>query len=363
MPSLYIHIPFCKKKCYYCDFNSYDNKTELSKIYIEALKKEIYLYKNSFIKTIYIGGGTPSLLPIENIKEILFECKHNYRISKNAEISIEVNPESVNEEKLKIYKQLGINRISIGLQSTHNRLLKILGRSHSYELFIEKYHLIKKHFSNINVDLIFGIPTQTFTEWKNTLLEVYRLKPSHISTYSLSIEKSTPFEKFMNSGKIKMVSNDLEAKMYKFTINFLKEKGYYQYEISNFALRNKKCLHNISYWKNKQYIGIGAGAVSLIKGKRLKNPSKIEDYIDTILTNKFYKEEEEKLTGRRKISEKIILGLRMNEGLVLNDKDYRYFSKEINELVSLKLLYKNRNRIMFTKKGLLLGNYVFRVFL
>lgn len=249
---LYIHIPFCRQKCYYCDFVSFANRDDMIERYVNCVKQEIIQYAQEnkvmsdhnlepkyILKTIYIGGGTPSAIPERYIVEILETVKENFEIKDDAEITIEVNPGTVNEEKLKIYKKIGINRLSIGLQSTDNNMLKQIGRIHSYEEFLTTYKLARSvGFDNINVDLMIGLPNQKVSHIKNSLEKIVGLKPvepEHISVYSLIVEDNTPIEKMLNTGKLKLPDEEIERNMYWYVKNFLELNGYKHYEISNFA--------------------------------------------------------------------------------------------------------------------------------
>jgi len=279
VPAFYIHIPFCRKKCGYCDFVSADyadKTTDYTDRYLQALSKEISFHfplpTSYFPLTIYIGGGTPSVL---SEKQIVFLFKtilaHLTKCaSEKIEITFEINPESITEQKLKILKDYGVNRLSIGLQSFNDMILKFLGRVHTVKDFLSCYESARKiGFKNINIDLIFGIPGQTVKTWQRTLKCALQLKPEHISTYSLTIEKGT---RFFETGLRK--DDDADADMYEFAIHYLKKNGYHHYEISNFSRASKpgfECKHNINYWKNGEYLGFGLGAVSYIKGKRIKN--------------------------------------------------------------------------------------------
>ena len=272
---IYIHIPFCKQKCYYCDFVSYANKEEKIQEYIECLQKEIEMesekYKNEEyeITTIYIGGGTPSFIDASYIERIINTIKQNYKLYENPEITIEVNPGTINEEKIKKYKDIGINRISIGLQTTKDNLLKQIGRIHTYEEFLNCYKIVKKiGIDNINVDLMLGLPNQTLEDLKESLIEVINLKPNHISLYSLILEENTILEKMVSKNMTKLPEEDLEREMYWTTKNILEENGYIHYEISNFSKKGYESKHNLNCWGQKEYLGFGVAAHSYIKNKR-----------------------------------------------------------------------------------------------
>lgn len=280
---IYIHIPFCKQKCYYCDFVSFANKEELFKEYVEAVIKEIEaknIQKYS-IKTIYIGGGTPSILDSKYIGKILEKLKPN--IKENAEITIEINPGTVTKQKLEDYITFGINRISIGLQSSSNRLLKQIGRIHTFEEFLNAYNTAKQvGFKNINVDLMLGLPNQSLETLKKTVEEVTKLAPNHISIYSLILEEGTKLEEMVKNKELEMIDEDLERRMYWETKKMLEEKGYIHYEISNFAKPKYESRHNLDCWNGQEYIGIGASAHSYLEKTRYSNIEDIEKYIENI---------------------------------------------------------------------------------
>ena len=284
---IYVHIPFCKRKCYYCDFISYTNKDDKIEEYVEAVKKEIELQKiRSEITTIYIGGGTPSYIESKYIIEIMEEiCKKN--VSNNAEITIEVNPGTVTIEKLKDYKKCGINRLSIGLQSVQDELLKQIGRIHNFEQFLETYKMARKvGFKNINVDLMLGLPTQRIKDLRESLEKVLELQPEHISVYSLIVEDGTPIANKIEKGEMQLPEEELERNMYCYVKNTLELNGYKHYEISNFAKKGYESKHNMNCWNQKEYIGIGAAAHSYRDITRYSNTEKIEEYIRNVKNEK-----------------------------------------------------------------------------
>jgi len=360
---LYIHIPFCKSKCFYCDFNSFANKEELIEKYIESVKKEILEYDlNQYeIKTIYIGGGTPSIINEKYIEDIL----KTIDISKAVEITIEVNPGTVNYKKLKKYYDIGINRLSIGLQTTHDCLLKQLGRIHTYEDFIKTYETARKvGFKNINIDLMLGLPNQTLDDLQQSLEQIVDLKPEHISVYSLILEEGTALYKKVEDKEICMLEDNLEREMYWHTKNYLEKKGYNHYEISNFALKNFESIHNTDCWKQKEYIGIGAGASSFLNNKRYTNSNEIEEYISN---NK--QELQEVLDEKSKKQEFVMLGLRKLDGINLQEFYDKFnvefldeFKKEYEKLLSTGLISFENGYIKLTNKGIDLANVVWQEF-
>ena len=372
---IYIHIPFCKQKCYYCDFISYSNKCDEIPEYIRSLIKEIdeFDFKNYKVTTIYFGGGTPSYIDSDYIKQIL--AKINEKIQyKNAEITIEVNPGTVTEKKLKDYIEAGINRISIGLQSTKNQLLKQIGRIHTYEEFLDTYNLAKKvGFKNINIDLMLGLPNQSIEDLKESLEKIVTLNPNHISVYSLIIEEGTPISKLLEEGKIQLPEEDEERRMYWYVKNFLELNGYNHYEISNFSKKGEESKHNMNCWNQEEYVGFGVAAHSYINGVRYSNTEKIEKYIENIQrlhnTKETIYEIHEKQTIKDKQKEYMLLGLRKIDGVSIAKFKEKFvenpiflFRKELDILAKENLLEIDGDKIRLTSKGLDLANQVWEEF-
>ncbi|MEQ2129416.1 radical SAM family heme chaperone HemW [Caldanaerobacter subterraneus KAk] len=369
---IYIHIPFCKKKCYYCDFNSYVGYEHLMEEYVKALIEEIKYYSEEDLKIVsaYIGGGTPNFLPPSYIEMVLSEIHRHYNVLGDAEITIEVNPGLLTEDKLKIYKVNGINRISIGLQAFQNRLLEYIGRIHTVEDFLENYALIRKYFDNVNVDLIYALPTQTFEEWQETLIKVVELKPEHISTYSLILEENTPFGILYRKGKLPVIDEEEELKMYHWGIEFLKSKGYCHYEISNFALPGYQCKHNILYWELKEYLGFGAGAHSYFKGRRWNNFERVEEYIGAILGKGDAREKVIELSPEDEISEFMFMGLRMRKGVCEEEFRKRFgismferYEEIFIKYEKMGLIERDKDCVRLTEKGIDVSNVIFEDFL
>lgn len=380
---IYIHIPFCKQKCYYCDFVSFSNKEGYIEKYVETVKREIDSYdlSNYNITTIYIGGGTPSRIPSEKIQEILEKIKQ--KISENQtkwediEITIELNPGTVDEEKIKKYKEIGINRLSIGLQSTKNKLLKEIGRIHTFEDFKNTYNLVKKvGFENINVDLMIGLPNQTISDVKESLNEIIKLNPTHVSVYSLIVEEYTKMEQLINNKELQLPDEELERQMYWYVKNILELNGYNHYEISNFAKKGKESKHNLNCWEQKEYIGLGLAAYSYLNGVRYGNTSNIEEYINV---QDFFNRSELEESGIRivdevqsledKRKEYMLLGLRKIEGISIQKFKEKFvenpiflFRKELEKLVNEKLISIDGDCIRLTNKGLDLANIVWEEF-
>jgi len=348
--ALYIHIPFCKQKCFYCDFPSYAKKDELIKDYIFALCKEIKERCNGYkIRSLFIGGGTPTYLDEVEL-EILMDAIKGLNFIPNAEKSIECNPGTVNKKKLEIMKNGGINRLSFGLQTTKNDLLNSIGRIHSFEEFKRNYYLARDiGFNNINIDMMFGLPKQGVNDWMSSLDAVVKLNPEHISAYSLIIEEGTVFHKLYEEDKLSLPLEEEERRMYEEGRKFLIESGYNQYEISNYAKAGKECFHNKVYWRCEDYIGVGASASSYIENKRIKNLDNLEEYIKKINKNEKATEEEYENTEKDNMEEFMFMGLRMIEGI--EEKEFKNrFGVEVDDLYK-NVIDKNIKRGLLIRKG------------
>ena len=373
---IYIHIPFCKQKCFYCDFCSFANKNEMQEKYVEAVINEIknITHKEKYtVTTIYFGGGTPSILYPKYIKNILQEIESSFEILDDAEITIEINPGTVNEEKLKKYKEYGINRLSIGLQSANDKILKKIGRIHDYKQFEETFFYARKcGFKNINVDLMIGLPTQTIEDVKQTLEKIIQKNPEHISVYSLIIEEGTIIEKLINENKLQLPDEETERIMYWTVVNELKENGYNQYEISNFSKKTHESKHNTNCWKQKQYIGLGTSAHSYLNKKRYSNTNNIEEYIKNIQENNISKNItiHEEQTEESTMNEYMLLGLRMIQGININEFKQKFktdptikYKKILEKLQKENLIQITKTSIKLTKQGIDFGNIVWEEFI
>lgn len=368
-----MHIPFCKRKCKYCDFVSFCCDEEKIEKYFEVLNKEIKNKKidnSKEVTTIYIGGGTPSVPDSKYIVEMLENIKTRFKLAEDVEITIEINPGTITEDKLIAYKKAGINRISIGLQSTNDRILNLIGRIHNYEEFLNTYELVKKiGYNNINVDLMLGIPTQTEEELVETVTKIVNLKPNHISVYSLIFEDNTEIKKMIDNKELETVDENIERKMYWKTKSILKKNGYKHYEISNFAQKGYESKHNMDCWNQEEYIGFGLAAHSYINRKRFSNIDNIDDYINNensmdnnVIINEIQtKEDQEK--------EYMMIGLRKIEGISITEFERKfrinplfYFRFEIDNLTQKGLIEVDLDRIKLTKKGLDFANLVFEEF-
>ena len=332
--SIYVHTPFCKHKCYYCDFASFANNEDLINEYYKSLKKEIILRKDEInsreISTVYFGGGTPSYVDSKYIVDIMDILKSEFNINKDAEITIEANPESITDEKLENYKIAGFNRISMGLQSANNDTLKKIGRIHTYEKFLSSYELCKSAgFDNINVDLMFSLPNETLNDFIDSLEEVIMLNPSHISTYSLILEEGTKLYDNYRKNNI-IIDDTLDRKMYQYCINKLKEYDYEQYEISNFAQKGYESRHNMSCWNFEDYIGFGSNASGFNNNIRKTNKSNIKDYINDLNNNTLPIMEKTQLNKKDLMGEYIMLGLRKIKGIDI-DKINKKFNIDFTD--------------------------------
>ena len=357
---LYIHIPFCVKKCKYCDFLSGPSTAAQRESYVKSLCQDIRSYmelaKAYRVISIFIGGGTPSTLTAEQIQQIFKAVRETFYVEEHAEITIEMNPGTVDREKLLGYKKCGINRLSIGLQSTRNQELHILGRIHTYEEFLETYHLARAEgFRNINIDLMSAIPGQSLEDWEESLRNVAELDPEHISAYSLIIEEGTPFYEKYGEGRHaeELPDEETERKMYWRTKEILDSYGYERYEISNYAKPGYACRHNLGYWDRTEYLGIGTGAASLIDNSRFD-----------------YGEEPQKLSISEQMEETMFLGLRKMKGVSKKQFSETYgrtmesvYGDVLKDMEQKGLLTIENEFVKLTSRGIDVSNYVMSEFL
>ncbi len=375
---LYFHIPFCVKKCLYCDFLSAPCGEQTKDEYMEALLTELVgsavHYQEYEIDTIFFGGGTPSVVEPFYIKRILDGVREHYDLRGDAEITIELNPGTVDREKLSIYKEAGVNRLSIGLQSASDEELKRLGRIHTWEAFLQTYHTARElGFDNINVDLMSALPGQTIESYQETLDKVLALspRPEHISAYSLILEEGTPFYEMHGKGQIEFPGEEVDRQMYHLTKVCLAEAGYGRYEISNYALPGYECRHNIGYWNRTDYIGFGIGAASLFENSRFRNTDDINEYIMAPMEGK---RDIEELTTQDCMEEYMYLGLRMTEGVSVGGFQAKFgvsmqevygsvIDKNKNEGLLEICPIKTEERLQLTELGLDVSNYVMAQFL
>lgn len=373
---IYIHIPFCIKKCLYCDFISGESTLEEKKRYIQALQKEIVTlseeYKEYAVETVFIGGGTPSTLFPGAVASIMDCVRKNFSCVPHMEVTIETNPGTLSYEKLLEYKNAGINRLSMGLQSARCEELKLLGRIHTFEQFVENYKLAREiGFDNINVDLMYAIPGQTMDSFSYSLRQVVNLQPEHISVYSLILEEGTPFYENRERLSASLVEEDTEREMYHYAESFLQKYGYDRYEISNYARPGRECKHNIGYWIRKEYVGFGVSAASYVQGIRYSNVTGIEEYCELIAQDNvnLLKENMQVLSVKDAMEEMMFLGLRLKKGI--SAKAFQeQFGMDIYEEYG-DALYRNEKdgllklgeQIYLTQKGTDLSNYCMARFL
>lgn len=374
MRGIYIHIPFCKQKCYYCDFVSFANKEELIERYINALKKEIKhkLKSEDKIDTIYIGGGTPSVIDSKYIVEILEEIYNIVGFDKTREVTIEVNPGTVDKKKIEAYKTVGINRISLGLQTTNDKLLKNIGRIHTYKQFEEAYNLVKQAgFTNINVDLMLALPNQTLEDLRISLNKIINLNPTHISVYSLILEEGTKLEDLINKKILELPSDDIERKMYWKTKEILENNGYTHYEISNFSKKNYESKHNSNCWKQQEYYGFGLASHSYINNVRYSELEDLSQYIKNIENEEYNKNKQvnEIQTKQSKAKEYMMLSLRTIDGVKIKEYKAKFqenplyvYRREIEKLTQNELLEIDGDHIKLTAKGIDFANQVWEEF-
>ncbi|WP_290773076.1 radical SAM family heme chaperone HemW [Anaerofustis sp.] len=372
--SIYVHVPFCKHKCYYCDFASFAGRETFITEYFDALKKEISMKKEEalgrIISTLYFGGGTPSYVDSHYIVEILKLLREHFVFADNAEITIEANPESITEKKLEDYKNAGFNRISLGLQSADNDTLKRIGRIHTYEKFLSSYNLCKKTgFENINVDLMFSLPDETLSDFMDSLEKVLMLNPTHISTYSLILEDNTKLYEYYSKNSIE-TDDVLDRKMYHYCINKLYEYGYEHYEISNFAKKGYESKHNLNCWDFIDYLGFGSNASGFTHNTRTSNKESIWDYINDLNNDVLPIKCSHDLNESELMGDYIMLGLRKIKGIDIdkfNNKfniDFRIkYKDEIDKFLNKGLVKIEDNRFFLTSKGLDFANLVMMEFI
>lgn len=380
---IYLHIPFCVRKCRYCDFLSFSSGEEEQEQYVKKLVQEIRSFPQKEkwrVTTIFFGGGTPSILKGEQISLLLKVIRTEFFVERNAEVSIECNPGTVDMEKLCAYRETGVNRISFGLQSSEEKELKLLGRIHTYEMFLKSYEMTRKcGFQNINVDLMSALPGQTPQSWRRTLQRVLSLQPEHISAYSLIIEEGTPFydlyeedRKLREAGKECHIlpSEEAERQMYYDTKKIMEEHGYFRYEISNYSKPGYECRHNMAYWERKNYAGFGLGAAALMENVRFTNTSDFQQY----MKGKF-EHDREALDEAAQMEEFLFLGLRMMKGVsteqfflqfgVTMESVYGSVLERLTEqkLIEEKMIEHNGKIYRLSDFGIDVSNYVLAQFL
>jgi oxygen-independent coproporphyrinogen-3 oxidase len=389
--ALYVHIPFCETKCPYCDFNTYAGIESLIPSYVAALNNEISVWSDLLggpaVDTVFFGGGTPSYLPAERIASIIGAIRGGFDVASDVEVTLESNPGDFKESKLTAYLEAGVNRLSIGVQSLDDRLLEMLGRRHSADQAVEAYTLaLDAGFDNVNVDLMYGLPHQTLAEWQATLDGVAELRPAHISMYCLTLEEGTVMEQQVRSGQVPDPDPDLAADMYVMAQESMAPLGYRHYEISNWAQPDCECRHNLAYWRNLSYLGVGPGAHSYLDSFRFWNLKSPREYVrllqegstsimsvDTlsaeVLGDVPVVESVEDIDARLEMAETLMMGLRLDTGITVDDFARRFgvtpsqaYGETIEELSSIGLLEGVNGRLRLTPRGRLFGNEVFSRF-
>lgn len=372
---LYLHFPFCIRKCKYCDFLSFEiHDEDVYMDYAKAMALELRRWRDRLdgyeVDTIFLGGGTPSLISCEAMDRIV-EALYELNLSKKVEFSIEANPKTLDMDKLSYYINSGINRLSIGVQSLDDGMLQFLGRIHTKKDFFKNYEEARNAgFENINIDLMFSIPNQSFELWMDTVKQAIELQPEHVSFYSLIIEENTPLYHMKVSGEINELDEDIDRKMYWKAVNTLCSSGYEHYEISNMAKDALVCHHNMKYWSMAEYIGIGAGAHSFFQEQRFSNETDLNKYIKNANNNLDNKVWAHQNTRYDDISEYIFTGLRKIQGIHLDDFKKRFnmsmydcFESQINEFLSGKWMVQKNNQLMLTNKGLDISNKIMSEFI
>lgn len=374
---IYIHIPFCVKKCNYCDFLSFQADGKMIENYVDALVKEIHAKSVGDIEadTVFIGGGTPSILKSEYIEVIMSELTNCFRIKETAEITIEVNPGTITSKNAHTFAKSGINRVSIGLQSAQDEVLQKLGRIHTWQQFLDSYNILREEgFNNINVDIMSGLPLQSVEMYEDTINKVCMLSPEHISAYSLIVEEDTPFYNMYNQDDgiltDELPDEEEERCQYYMTDRILNSYGYKRYEISNYSKSGFECRHNIGYWKRKPYIGMGLGAASLYNEKRFNNTSDIAKYLENSAYPELITENIQILSVKEQMEEYMFLGLRMTDGVSgesfmekFGYDIYEIYGSVISKYKGIGMIDVNGDRIFLTEKGIDVSNVIFADFL
>lgn len=372
--ALYLHFPFCLQKCRYCSFNSlplpHDDQGKLAESYIQALEMEILLYaakdNKLELSSIYCGGGTPTVFSVDSLCRVLSRCRSCFWLSDNVEITVEANPGTVTLEKLKDLRKAGVNRLSLGAQSFHTGELELLGRTHNVTEIGEAYEAARAAgFDNINLDLIYALPGQKLVSWEYNLERALRFSPEHLSIYGLSLDEGTPLAKDIESGRIIACSEEMQVAMWEETSRQVAAAGYVRYEISNYAKPGRECRHNITYWKNTPYLGLGAGAQGYYKKVRYANETDLQIYIEKVCSGEPPRVFEEHQSFKDECIDTIIMGLRLTKGLSRKGFQQRFghpfenfYKKELSFMVAEGLMGVSEETIYLTDRGRLLANYV-----
>lgn len=371
--SIYVHIPFCAKRCAYCDFNTYAWRGAIVRDTLEAIRLSIESTEepNIVVPTIFFGGGTPSFPDPELVVRILDAVRARFRVLPDAEISVEVNPGTVDRARYLLLKQAGFNRLSMGVQAFDDGLLKALGRIHTAAEALRSYETARQAgFENVSIDLMFALPDQTLRQWQKTLRVAISLQPEHISCYALTVEPGTPFFKMYQQGRLNLPDEETDLRMYQYTIRALTRAGYEHYEISNFAKPGYRCRHNMVYWRNEEYLGFGPGAVSYRRGVRWKTISNPRHYVQAVRSSASLVEEEERLDADASLGETLMLMLRLRDGVDVRMVEERYgvnliqrYARQVDKLRRLRLLEVTPDYWRITAKGLPVTNSICAEFL
>ncbi len=371
--SIYVHIPFCTQICHYCDFNKFFIQNQPVDEYLQALGKEMSLYNlnKKEMKTVFIGGGTPTALDAGQMERLLASIRENISLANDYEFTIEANPGDLTKEKLAVMKEAGVNRLSLGVQTFNEELLKKIGRAHTAEDVYRNVELAREAgFENISIDLIYSLPGQTIEDLKDTINRALELELPHFSAYSLIIEPKTVFYIMLNKGKLSLPSEDTEAFMYEYVMERMEKAGYHQYEISNFGKKGYESKHNLVYWNNEEYYGFGAGAHGYVDGVRYHNHGPLKKYMNAIAAGEKPIIDQSAVTMKEKMEEEMFLGLRKTGGVSLREFKRRFgvemdevFGKVVSNLIQRKLLVNDDGKIKLTHQGKLIGNEVFQDFL
>ena len=372
---LYIHIPFCRQKCLYCDFPSWAGKESQMQAYVDALTKEITNrgkeYSGRKVVSVFFGGGTPTTLSIPMLEQLMQAVFENWDIAEDAEITTEANPGTLDREMAQALKKMGFNRLSMGVQAWQNRLLKSLGRIHTIESFQDNFKAVREAgFENVNTDLMFALPNQTMADWKETVQNMVAMNPEHISAYSLILEEGTPFYDRYEKGELEPAEEELDREMYHWAVEYLAEHGYEQYEISNFAKAGRQSRHNRIYWQTEEYLGMGLGSHSYMNGERFHNIYDLQEYVQADGEVSLLKEDVEIITREDALAEFMFLGLRLTEGVTFErfrerfgDEMKNIYGRQIEKLAADGLLQEDEKGIRLTERGTDISNVVFEEFL
>lgn len=367
--SVYIHIPFCVRICTYCDFNKFYIANQPVDEYIDCLIKEMSMRKDEVVDTVFVGGGTPTALSIEQLEKLLDAIDYLFNISK--EYTFEANPDELTEDKIKLLKKYGVNRLSLGVQTFDNQLLTILGRTHKSDDIEKAVKLSRKHgINSVSLDLMFHLPGQTLEQFDDSINKALQLDVDHISSYALILEPKTQFYNLYRKGKLKLPNEDLGEEMYQHLLKKMENSKLIQYEISNFSKENHESLHNKVYWDNAEYYGFGAGAHGYIDGVRYSNINPVNQYIKKIKANHMPVLQRSKVSKKEKMEEEMFLGLRMNQGVSKSKFKNKYeesienvFGGVVNNLINNGLLIDESGYLYLSDRGRMIGNEVFEQFL